>query len=122
MFDGRLYHGVIPGRLGEGVCEPEPIERRVTLMVAFWEDINPQIPLGDRNPGASQPFPDAAKSTYTWHRPLQPAAWGTAEPSPAAVQSVGAVWQDVDQDSNREQGRLLASLTALPPYESCFSF
>ena len=46
-FDGRVLHGVIPGK-GQGN------ERRITLMFAFWQDI--QMRKGDQ-PGAARPFP-----------------------------------------------------------------
>ncbi len=46
-FDGRLLHGVIPGKsYRKG--------RRVTLMMAFWEDIEIRSGVG---PGSARPFP-----------------------------------------------------------------
>lgn len=40
-FDGRLLHGVVPGRVGEGGQGGGGEERRrVTFMVGFWEDYN----------------------------------------------------------------------------------
>ena len=35
VFDGRVLHGVVPGRS----VPAHPARRRVTWMVAFWEDI-----------------------------------------------------------------------------------
>ena len=46
-FDGRYLHGVVPGKGYRG-------GRRVTLMMAFWEDI--QVRDGD-GPGSARPFP-----------------------------------------------------------------
>ena len=46
-FDGRFLHGVIPGKsYRKG--------RRVTLMMAFWEDIKIRSGVG---PGSARPFP-----------------------------------------------------------------
>lgn len=47
VFDGRYLHGVVPGK---GVRDG----RRVTLMMAFWDDI--RIRDGD-GPGSARPFP-----------------------------------------------------------------
>jgi hypothetical protein len=57
VFDGRYLHGVVPGK---GVREG----RRVTLMMAFWDDI--RIRDGD-GPGSTRPFPTSAISdTSSW--------------------------------------------------------
>ena len=48
-FDGRYLHGVVPGK----GFQPG---RRVTLMLAFWEDI--QIRNGT-DPGSARPFPSS---------------------------------------------------------------
>lgn len=46
-FDGRYLHGVVPGKgFQKG--------RRVTLMMAFWEDIQVRRGVG---PGSARPFP-----------------------------------------------------------------
>ncbi len=46
-FDGRYLHGVVPGK---GIREG----RRVTLMLAFWDDIKIRRGLGK---GSARPFP-----------------------------------------------------------------
>ncbi|KAJ1552411.1 hypothetical protein HK405_011425, partial [Cladochytrium tenue] len=51
VFDGSVLHGVIPGR----ACAPFPAWRRVTFMVAFWDDIEEKDPSA--GPGAARPFP-----------------------------------------------------------------
>lgn len=43
MFNGDVLHGVIPGR--EHVSGGNTDERRVTFMVAFWEDIKATVGL-----------------------------------------------------------------------------
>ncbi len=46
-FDGKCLHGVVPGKgFRNG--------RRVTLMMAFWEDIQLRDGVG---PGSARPFP-----------------------------------------------------------------
>lgn len=37
-FDGRLLHGVLPGRDNGGGRDSDPQRRRVTLMVGLWGD------------------------------------------------------------------------------------
>ena len=54
VFDGSVLHGVIPGRGYVGQ------RKRVTLMVALWEDI--RIREGDE-PGAARPLPRANQQT-----------------------------------------------------------
>lgn len=47
-FDGRYLHGVVPGKgFQKG--------RRVTLMLAFWENIQVRRGVG---PGSARPFPN----------------------------------------------------------------
>ena len=47
VFDGRYLHGVVPGKSFQK-------GRRVTLMIAFWEDIQVRKGVG---PGSARPFP-----------------------------------------------------------------
>lgn len=47
-FDGRYLHGVVPGKGFQ-------TGRRVTLMMAFWEDIQVRKGIG---PGSARPFPN----------------------------------------------------------------
>lgn len=54
VFDGSVLHGVIPGRGYVGQ------RKRVTLMVALWEDI--RIRKGDE-PGAARPLPRVNQQT-----------------------------------------------------------
>ena len=49
MFDSTLLHGVIPGR----GAPPNGTPRRVTLMLAFWRDIQHRH---DSKPGAARPL------------------------------------------------------------------
>ena len=60
-FDGRYLHGVVPGK---GV----QMGRRVTLMLAFWEDIQIRHGVG---PGSARPFPMSSKNDMPeWARQL----------------------------------------------------
>lgn len=57
VFDGRCLHGVVPGK---GVRDG----RRVTLMMAFWDDI--RIREGDGS-GSARPFPTSTvNNTSSW--------------------------------------------------------
>eukprot|EP00960_Hanusia_phi_P026140 746087-Hanusia_phi.AAC.13 len=68
VFDGSVLHGVIPGRsVRFSSCShpalsfgdsSDPKGRRITLMVAFWEDIKQRGTEAD-GPGASRAFPVA---------------------------------------------------------------
>jgi len=58
-FDGRYLHGVVPGK---GV----QTGRRVTLMLAFWEEI--KIRQG-QGPGSARPFPNG-NDMPEWARQL----------------------------------------------------
>jgi hypothetical protein len=56
-FDGRCLHGVVPGKgFREG--------RRVTLMMAFWEDIRIRRGVG---PGSARPFPTNENQSWASH-------------------------------------------------------
>ena len=59
-FDGRYLHGVVPGK---GV----QTGRRVTLMIAFWEDIKARQSEG---PGSARPFPKHNDNMPEWARQL----------------------------------------------------
>ncbi|KAJ3101500.1 hypothetical protein HDU97_001315 [Phlyctochytrium planicorne] len=63
VFDGSVLHGVVPGR---GVW-PNHLDRRVTFMVAFWDDINVKSVPGEI-PGSSRPYPYSRLSKFTWPR------------------------------------------------------
>ena len=62
IFDGQVLHGVIPGR---GQVMPLQSQRkRVTIMVALWEDIRIRRGI---EPGAARPLPSVtAKSAPKW--------------------------------------------------------
>mmetsp|Transcript_25399 Transcript_25399/g.53113 ORF Transcript_25399/g.53113 Transcript_25399/m.53113 type:complete len:443 (-) Transcript_25399:2-1330(-) len=56
-FDGRYLHGVVPGKgFQQG--------RRVTLMLAFWENIKIREGHG---PGSARPFPDNNLPEWAQH-------------------------------------------------------
>jgi hypothetical protein len=54
LMDGRVLHGVVPGkRLAPALCGAHS-RRRVTLMLAFWKRIRVR---DEPTPGAARPFP-----------------------------------------------------------------
>lgn len=56
VFDGRYLHGVVPGRgFQKG--------RRVTLMLAFWENIQIRHGVG---PGSARPYPNKKNKLPEW--------------------------------------------------------
>jgi len=60
-FDGKLLHGVIPGKGTAASLE----SRRVTLMIALWKDLKIRIPQHDDTlGGAARPFPHKGKSQW----------------------------------------------------------
>jgi len=108
VFDGHVLHGVIPGR-GVG-----PGGRRVTLMVAFWEDLVMRDPDA-QVPCASQPFPK--EGGFTWPRMLErePDGYGPrADGGEVRPVALPRVWEAVD-DPSRE-----VPADPMPPYAQCF--
>lgn len=135
MFDGRYLHGVIPGR----GCSPNPGERRVTFMIAFWRDITVR-PSEKGEPGSARPFPGAgtqsaaamAAAGHTWPQlfGLNVGGWGTCTAMPAPVHGpVSPVWEDVLRVSNHSSNCAAAvsgkgpenvGHGKMPGYEVCF--
>ena len=125
VFDGGVLHGVIPGRCPS----PAPGQRRVTLMVAFWDGID--ILPGD-NPGASRPFPPLDRpDTPDWASrlaagPLREewAADAVRERAhnaqKVALRPLPRVWADADEQRNAADGVALAQLQGMPHYNACF--
>lgn len=66
-FDGSFLHGVVPGK---SYCDG----RRVTLMMAFWDDI---LIRSGEGPGSARPFP-------TTNMPV----WASQLASPAKIECV----------------------------------
>ncbi|KAK3238681.1 hypothetical protein CYMTET_51323 [Cymbomonas tetramitiformis] len=117
MFDGKLLHGVVPGR---GPVE-DPSERRVSLMIAFWRDIQVRG-NGDNDPGAARSFPSAS-ATYSWPRDLkqEPSTVTTedpVEPTEVLLARGRPVWEDVDRKANGFME--LSKLLCVPSYALCF--
>ncbi len=66
VFDGATLHGVVPGGGvvagsggGDTANDDALLPFRVTLMVAFWEDIRTRTYPPGKPPGAAQPFPSS---------------------------------------------------------------
>jgi hypothetical protein len=111
-FDGRVLHGVIPGK---GVGHT----RRVTLMLAFWKDI--QLRPSD-TPGAARPWPmeSSNKPLPSWAAKLDANLDHDGSPinGPHSWQdplSIGAVYQDLDGRKLTKTGT-----DAMPEYEQVF--
>jgi hypothetical protein len=113
MFDGRVLHGVIPGR---GEVEAASTARRVTFMVAFWEDISAQPDLGGK-PGASQRMPLPGERGHTWPgvMKLREGGWGSCAPVRVEPEPVAPVWKGVGKEVKSFQ-----KLKRCPGYGECF--
>lgn len=79
MFDGRVLHGVVPGR---GHIPKAASDRRVTFMIAFWEELSSQEDL-EGKPGSSQPLP-ILRNGHTWTDMLTPRG-GIVEETSASI-------------------------------------
>ncbi|GLI68215.1 hypothetical protein VaNZ11_012559, partial [Volvox africanus] len=114
MFDSTVLHGVIPGR----GPSPRPGDYRITLMIAFWRDIQCRS-RDDGLPGPSQPYPapgSPAASRYSWMADLPahpdgPDGWGTTDPRDAAPMAIDRVWERLDG---------VAAQPGAVPYDACF--
>jgi hypothetical protein len=121
-FDGKMLHGVIPGK---GVVvssndnqsqSSQPQFRRVTLMLAFWKDIQTRDSI---LPGAARPWPKQSKDVSSWFRKLNAQRENHAKlftgASPKVVDpvSIGNVYENLD-------GNPLPSDDAMPEYEQVF--
>jgi hypothetical protein len=80
MFDAQYLHGVIPGRGLNPL--PHQNERRLTFMVGFWKEIAAKD-RGLDTAGPGQPFPDLARTKYTWPKEMSVAALESAGAAPA---------------------------------------
>lgn len=123
MFDGGVLHGVLPGR----GPSPAPGRRRVTLMVALWDDMQPRHAPPGAPPGAQRAFPDGdawavALAGGPPRDDWAPSACAAvAERAAAApVRALDRMWEDVDADANTAAGAALEQLTTVPHYALCF--
>lgn len=155
MFVGNVLHGVIPGKsfttqpgwlqdtIGSMTGNDRIIEkRRITFMVAFWEDISFRK-REDGKPGSSQPFPSphVPPQHYTWPTLFERRkkddngnsievaghvhhtdsdSWGESNSSAAEVLPISQVWEDVDTRVNDMCNCSVGTLTNLPCYDVCF--
>lgn len=109
-FDGTVLHGVIPGK---GVGS----NRRVTLMLAFWKDI--QVRPSDV-PGAARPWPvsNKDKPLPLWAAKLNAVVKDVMHSSTTPIWQeplpIGAIYEDLD-------GRSLDKTDMeMPEYEQVF--
>mmetsp|Transcript_32864 Transcript_32864/g.73841 ORF Transcript_32864/g.73841 Transcript_32864/m.73841 type:complete len:433 (-) Transcript_32864:810-2108(-) len=124
VFDGSVLHGVIPGRS----VSSDPKGRRITLMVAFWEDIKQRGTEAD-GPGASRAFPVAGATKFSWAEMMleRREEWEdvAAEPTITSLDiiPVSNVWEKVDEgdgDRGASYPAQRAGASGLPGYEACF--
>ena len=131
VFDGRYLHGVIPGK---GFVEhTKAIEdnRRITLMLAFWDEIeirdNPE-------PGASRLFPPLTKpggltkhgSPFTWQNLLAPVdqqlfanmqdSYDIDKGEVPIIEVSGPIWEPLAPANDKDRQ------SAMPRYEDCFQY
>jgi len=116
-FDGSVLHGVIPGR---GV---RPVKaRRVTWMVAFWEDIKMRTPTDGIGCAAmALPAQDDPKHAR-WAPTLAPVPQFEEEvpDAPEAPNTVPIVLPSVWETVTAPGAPPGALPTKLPPYEVCY--
>lgn len=130
-FDGSVLHGVVPGR-GEGPAAVPSSARRITWMVAFWDEIK-ERPFGvwDGLGGSSRPLPDLGgpatfgSHTYTWQQQLRlPDTWA-ASSAPAMCQKVDptpvTTFKDVWCRVGAEEAKG-SSTPHFPHYSDCFQW
>ncbi|KAG7362856.1 hypothetical protein IV203_026216 [Nitzschia inconspicua] len=121
-FDGTVLHGVIPGKGvvpaaaaadDDSLPQPRHEQRRVTLMLAFWKDIQLRDSV---KPGAARPWPKG-DDVPSWARKLLNARvrCGSDGSSPKMVDPVpiGHVYEDLD-------GNPLSNHQIMPEYEEVF--
>lgn len=131
LFDGKLLHGVVPGR---GVAAtPDGSGRRVSLMVAYWQSIEQR---SSHVPAAARPFPypsdksprEGDLATATWPAlfdwPAKEDAGGPSAtkkskgappPPPPAVAVSPAPVEPIWAAAEAER-----KIAGMPGYEECF--
>ena len=149
VFDGNMLHGVLPGR---GICpahandaEESAEPRRITLMIAFWRDVETRGSAGGEKgsfpKGSARPFPDprayadepGCPPDTSWPEMFHPDGVGALETEEddegwrrreVDATPVGAVWEDVDRGKNEACWPSLAvdEIRSLPKYDACFMF
>ena len=149
VFDGNMLHGVLPGR---GICpahandaEESAEPRRITLMIAFWRDVETRGSAGGEKgsfpKGSARPFPDprayadepGCPPDTSWPELFHPDGVGALETEEddegwrrreVDATPVGAVWEDVDRGKNEACWPSLAvdEIRSLPKYDACFMF
>jgi len=121
VFHGDYLHGVVPGRAVDAVSDDAALaaRHRVTLMIAFWDDM--EVHSTWRPAGSARPFPPA-DAPVEWRARFEfPSSSGperfpsrAASATRAAPSPVRDVWQRVDDDEN------IATDDQIPSYDACF--
>jgi hypothetical protein len=112
MFDGRVLHGVVPGR----GFSPDVKGFRITFMVAFWKEMQFRSSQ-DGKPGSTLAFPELESPRYTWQRMHYPRFESSAIPSKPTLKDVtpflvSKVWIPLRKESQHK--------AELPSYDACF--
>ena len=123
VFDGSVLHGVIPGKgvpslsstCGADGTRPSGTSRRVTLMLAFWKDIQVR---DEPTPGSARPFPPMTKNQPRWARELVSSERAVLPERPKAMEvirpiSLQTVYETLD-------GEPWTSDMGMPAYDQVF--
>ena len=90
-------------------------------MIAFWDGLETR-PQVDGAPSASQAFPAAGRSAYTWpalFAPLEGALEPSTDGAELPLQPVAPIWERIADDDGDNAG---AGEAGLPRYEHCFQW
>lgn len=126
IFDGKVLHGVIPGRGIAKQSSSTELPRRITLMFAFWKGLKIR-PCDDKNPGgASRSFPPKEGQSFTWTQLLQPSSDLTFLESSSVnkevpLPSVCPIWQKLARQHS-EKNPVVDDQCAMPEYNECFQY
>ena len=120
VFHGDYLHGVVPGRAVDVVSDDDALaaRHRVTLMIAFWADM--EVHSTWRPAGSARPFPPA-DAPAKWRAGFEFASSSGPERFPSRAASatraapvpVRNVWQRVDDET-------IAEDDPIPSYDACF--
>lgn len=131
VFNGDYLHGVIPGRgvrpEPDGRASGAPIEKRRTLMIAFWRDMDvlrTGHELGDWYPaGSARPFPPPSTNAPSWRHSFDLTPGFDVESLRRRVKKTDAALVDpvpVPAPWIRIDGATIPTGAPIPRYDVCF--
>eukprot|EP00933_Yihiella_yeosuensis_P018465 TRINITY_DN1513_c5_g1_i1.p1 TRINITY_DN1513_c5_g1~~TRINITY_DN1513_c5_g1_i1.p1 ORF type:complete len:447 (+),score=93.78 TRINITY_DN1513_c5_g1_i1:155-1342(+) len=141
-YTGDYLHGVVPGWGkspmpecdASGASAAAKPRRRITWMIAFWQEIQMRPWGPDGLAGSSRPLPEPAEDfvigpkRYTWHRKFAlPAPGFTGEEfplesaAPVPVPLRQGVWTSVE-GVDTPHGSAVTTPTQAPPIDECWQF